>query len=262
MKRQSKEVLYFEISSQNKPTLRVQAGEEFEVQTQLNRGPFTAEHPEGPAVAQKLRGGNPSSGCIWVEGAEPGDLLSVHIGQISLDPVGFTAFRGSTGAMPAYMGSSALGAHSKIVEISDGVIHWSDNLKLPVAPMIGFVGVAPRYEAIGHAWAGYYGGNFDVQEITTGATVQLAVNVPGALLHVGDMHALQGDGEICGAGGIEASGVVRLRCELSKQKPKSMYWPRILNETHIATAAMARPAEDAFAWPSSRWSSGWKRSMG
>ena len=93
---------------------------------------------------------------------------------------GFTAFRGSTGAMPAYMGSSALGAHSKIVEISDGVIHWSDALKLPIAPMIGFVGVAPRYEAIGHAWAGYYGGNFDVQEITTGATVQLAVNVPGA----------------------------------------------------------------------------------
>ena len=94
MKRQSKDILYFEISSQNKPTLRVQAGEEFEVQTQLNRGPFTDEHPEGPAVAQKLRGGNPSSGCIWVEGAEPGDLLSVHIGQISLDPVGFTAFRG------------------------------------------------------------------------------------------------------------------------------------------------------------------------
>ena len=246
MKRQSKDVLYFEISSQNKPTLRVQAGEEFEVQTQLNRGPFTAQHPEGPAVAQKLRGGNPSSGCIWVEGAEPGDLLSVHIGDINLDPVGFTAFRGSTGAMPAYMGSSALGAHSKIVEIRDGVIHWSDALKLPIAPMIGFVGVAPRYEVIGHAWAGYYGGNFDVQEITTGATVQLAVNVPGALLHVGDMHALQGDGEICGAGGIEASGVVRLRCELSKQKPKSMYWPRILNDTHIATAAMARPAEDAF----------------
>ena len=53
MKRQSKEVLYFEISAQNKPTLRVQAGEEFEVQTQLNRGPFTTEHPEGPGRGAK-----------------------------------------------------------------------------------------------------------------------------------------------------------------------------------------------------------------
>jgi acetamidase/formamidase len=69
--------------------------------------------------------------------------------------------------------------------------------------------------------------------------------VPGALLQIGDMHAIQGDGEICGAGGIEASGRVQVRCELS-EKPQSMYWPRIVDEGHIATVAMARPAEDAF----------------
>lgn len=246
MKRQDKDILYFEISSQNKPTLYVKPGEDFEVRTQLNRGPFTADHPDGQAVAERLRGGNPSSGCIWIEGAEAGDVLSIHIGEISLDPIGFTAFRGSTGAMPAYLGSTALGAHHRLVEIRDGFIQWSDNLKLPVAPMIGFIGVAPLHEAFSHAWGSYYGGNFDVQEITTGAVVELVVNVPGALLHVGDMHARQGDGEICGAGGIEASGVVRLRCELNHQKPNSMYWPRILDDTHISTAAMARPAEDAF----------------
>src|SRR5690606_19311550 len=130
-------------------------------------------------------------------------------------------------------------------EIRDGLIHWSDQITLPIAPMIGFVGVAPPHERYHNGWGGYWGGNFDVQEITTGAAVQLAVHHPGALLQIGDMHAIQGDGEICGAGGIEAGGRVQVRCEVS-DKPASMYWPRIINDTHIMTVAMARPAEDAF----------------
>jgi acetamidase/formamidase len=59
------------------------------------------------------------------------------------------------------------------------------------------------------------------------------------------MHAIQGDGEICGAGGIEAGGRVRIHCELIP-KPKNMTWPRIINDTHIITTAQAKPAEDAF----------------
>ena len=59
------------------------------------------------------------------------------------------------------------------------------------------------------------------------------------------MHARQGDGEICGAGGIEAGGRVRITCELAERRA-SMTWPRITNATHIMTTAMARPAEDAF----------------
>lgn len=182
-----------------------------------------------------------------MEGAQPGQVLTVHIGSIDLDPIGFTSFGGSTGAMPAWLGGSGVGSHHRIVDIRDGFIHWSDPLHFPAAPMIGFVGVAPARERYHNGWGGYWGGNMDAQEVTTGAAVQLAINVPGALLHIGDMHALQGDGEICGAGGIEASGRVQVRCELS-DKPASMYWPRLLNETHIATLAMARPAEDAFRY--------------
>jgi acetamidase/formamidase len=111
--------------------------------------------------------------------------------------------------------------------------------------MLGFVGVAPARERFHNGWAGTWGGNFDVQEVTTGAAVQLAVNVPGALLHIGDMHAIQGDGEICGAGGIEAGGRVQVRCELS-EKPTTMIWPRLINATHIGVMTNARPAEDAF----------------
>jgi amidase len=245
MQRATTDTLYFETGPDNPVTMRVRPGEDFEVQTQLNRGPWFDNHPDGERLQKLLRGGNPSSGCIWVEGAELDTMLSVHIGSISLDPVGFTRFRGQTGAMPAWFDSSGVGPHHRIVRIENNVIHWDERRKLAAKPMIGFVAVAPAFERIANIWGGAWGGNFDVQEITTGAIVHLRVNVPGALLHVGDMHAIQGDGEICGAGGIEASGIVRLHVELSPA-PRNLMWPRIENATHIMVAAMARPCEDAF----------------
>lgn len=245
MQRATTDRLYFETGPDNAVTMRVKPGEDFEVQTQLNRGPWLEAHPDGARLTKLLRGGNPASGCIWVDDAEPGMMLSVHIASMELDSLGFTRFRGQNGAMPAWFDSSGVGAHRRIVRIESGIIHWDEKRSLPARPMIGFVGVAPEFERIANVWGGMWGGNFDVQEITTGATVHLRVNVPGALLHVGDMHAIQGDGEICGAGGIEASGVVRLRVELNPA-PKSLKWPRIENATHIGVAAMARPCEDAF----------------
>ena len=245
MKRATKDILYFQTGPDNEPTLHVSPGEEFEVETQINRGPWLEGHPDREELERKLTGGNPSSGCIYVEGAEPGQVLVVHIGEIDVDPIGYTRFAGSNGAMPGWLGGSGVGAHHKIVEIKDGYIHWSDTLKIPVMPMLGFVGVAPENTRWHNGWAGEWGGNFDIPEVTTGASVHLPISVPGALLHIGDMHARQGDGEICGAGGIEAGGRVKIRCELA-DRPMSMTWPRITNDTHIMTTGQARPAEDAF----------------
>src|SRR5437763_879823 len=139
MQRATTETLYFETGPGNAPTLRVRPGETFEVQTQLNRGPWLDVHPDGDRLRRLLRGGNPSSGCVWVEGAEPGMALTVHLGPIRLDPVGFTRFRGSTGALPAYLGGSGVGWQEKVVTIGDGRIDWGDGRTLPVAPMLGFV---------------------------------------------------------------------------------------------------------------------------
>ncbi|MDA1193499.1 MAG: acetamidase/formamidase family protein [Candidatus Poribacteria bacterium] len=246
MKRATRDILYFETGPDNKPTMRVSPGETFEVETQLNRGPWLDNHPDGERLREKLYGGNPSSGCYWVEGAKPGDALRVKIGDIALDPVGFTRYGGNTGAFPGWLGMSGVGEAENIVEIRDNVIHWGDGKTLPARPMIGFVGVSPARERHHNGWGGNWGGNFDVQEITTGADVILPVEVDGALLHIGDMHAIQGDGEICGAGGIEASGTVRVSVEIISPRPKAMMGPRIENRTHIGTVAMARPAEDAF----------------
>ena len=245
MKRATKEVLYFEVGRDNVPTLKVEPGEQFEVETQMNSGPWLDTHPRGEELREKLSGGNPSSGCIFVNGAQPGDRLTVHVGQFELAPMGYTCFSGGNNACPSWLGGGGIGRISKIVEIRDGLIHWDEKRKIPARPMLGYVGVAPRSERYHNGWGGYWGGNFDAQEITTGARVHLPVNVPGALLHVGDMHAVQGDGEICGAGGVETEGVVRLRCELSPM-PKSMNYPRLENDSHLIAVAMDKPAEDAF----------------
>jgi len=118
-------------------------------------------------------------------------------------------------------------------------------LSIPIKPMIGVVGLAPEFESRSNAWAGEWGGNFDIQEITTGATVQIPINHDGALLHIGDMHAIQGDGEICGGGGIETGGTVMLKCKAEKIS-NFMKWPRIINDEYIMTTAQGKPAEDAF----------------
>lgn len=245
MKRATKDTLYFETGADNAPTLEVEPGEQFEVETQINAGPWLDTHPDGEEIRRRINGPNPSSGCIVVRGAQPGQMVSVTIGEIDLADFGFTHFWGSSGAMPGYLGSSAVGEHGRIVTIRDSKIVWSDTLTLDAKPMIGFAAVAPSGERHHNGWGGYWGGNFDVQEIRPGATVHLPVYVPGALLHIGDMHAIQGDGEICGAGGIETEGVVQVTCALS-DTPDSMNYPRIENDTHIIAVGMARPAEDAF----------------
>ena len=239
------DVLYFETGPDNPVTHRVKPNETFQVQTQINAGPWIEllDEPERAAWRSKLRGGNPSSGCIFVEGAKPGDLLSVEIGAFDLGPIGYTRFGGHTDAMPRWLQP---GAHEKLVEIRDGWICWSDSLRLPARPMLGFVGVAPARERFHNGRAGEWGGNLDAQELTTGTTLHLRVQCEGALLHVGDMHAIQGDGEICGAGGIEAGGRVRLTCRLQSPAPATLHFPRFETPTHIGVLATARPAEDAF----------------
>ncbi|MBE7463819.1 MAG: acetamidase/formamidase family protein [Planctomycetes bacterium] len=245
MQRIPKDVLYFETGPDNPVTHWVKPGEAFEVQTQINRGPWIETLPasEQAIWREKLYGGNPSSGCVYVEGVKAGDLLKVEIGPIELDPVAYTRFGGHNGAMPGWL---EVGAHEKLVEVKDGKIRWSDSLTLDAKPMLGFVGVSPERERFHNGWGGTWGGNLDAQEVTSGCTLMLKANLDGAHLHVGDMHALQGDGEICGAGGLEASGRVRLVCRAAGPAPASLRWPRFEDATHIGVITNTRPAEDAF----------------
>jgi acetamidase/formamidase len=245
MQRIGADTLYFATGANNPVTHRVKTGEPFEVQVQINHGPWIHQlPPEDQAYwEERLRDGNPTSGCIHVEGAQPGDMLSVSIGEFDLDPIGHTVFGGANGAMPGWLD---IGCHGKVVEIRDGEILWDDRLRLPVEPMLGFIAVAPENETRGNAWGGTWGGNMDAQEAATGCTVHLRVHHPGALLHIADMHARQGDGEICGAGGIECGGRVQITCQLRRPCAAGLRFPRFETEDYIAVVANDKPAEDAF----------------
>jgi len=245
MQRIGKDVLYFETGAQNKVTNRVKSGETFEIQTQLNAGPWIDKLPKAKQAYwhKRLYGGNPASGCVYVKGVQPGDQVAIEIGSIDLDPLGYTKFGGWNWANPGWLNT---GVQQKIVKIAHGEIDWSPKLKLRAQPMLGFIGIAPKHERFHNGWAGTHAGNMDAQEMTTGTTLLLRAHHPGGLLHIGDMHAIQGDGEICGAGGIEASGRVLITARNAGKAPKSQCWPRFETETHIGAFAAERPAEDAF----------------
>jgi amidase len=116
-------------------------------------------------------------------------------------------------------------------------------LPLPIAPMLGCFSVAPaRGEAISTATSGPHGGNMDYRGCATGVTVYFPVLVPGALLHVGDGHAIQGDGEIVGTG-IEISFDVQLTVHVLKGK--RIGWPRVENDAYLMTVGNARPLDQA-----------------
>ncbi len=199
---------------------------------------------------------NPLTGPFFVEGAEPGDRLTVAIeavtpnrahgfGRASLAPnVVDPDFVPEMGYDPRNDGASwrvDAGAGTATLQRDDGPLA---GLTLPLAPMLGCLGVAPAGgEAISTATSGPHGGNMDVRRLGPGTTVTFPVFAPGALLFFGDAHALQGDGEISGTG-VEISADVRLRVELETGRGP-IGWPRGYEGSHLFTLGNARPLDQA-----------------
>jgi len=117
-------------------------------------------------------------------------------------------------------------------------------IEYPLSPMLGRLAVAPAgHEAFGGLWPGDFGGNMDSSDAREGTTVYLPIFHDGALFYFGDVHALQGDGEICGSG-LETTADVTFQFDLIKGK--RIRWPRFEDATHIMVAGSVRPLIDAF----------------
>lgn len=245
MRRADPDVIYSHTSAANSVTFTVEAGEVFQVDTVPTAGRKFDTH-SGQSHPDREGGVNPSTGCIAVEGARPGQVAVVHVLGIDLHEYGFTRLRPPSAVAPRLGREEGLERAFKSVRIRDGFVEWSEGLRIPTAAMIGYVGLARPKETQSNAHNGRFGGNFDVQEIAAGARVHLPVEVDGALLHVGDVHAVQGDGEIDVAGGIETGALLTLKVELA-ERPGRFRNPRIETDEFIAATGFARPAEAAFA---------------
>lgn len=195
-------------------------------------------------------GPNPMNGPIAVTGAEPGDALRVDI--LALQPIRATGWTRAalaenvvdpdfvTSLPPRDRANWAIDANAGTVTLQDPPPGFT--LTLPMAPMIGCLGVAPSLgQAISTATSGEHGGNMDYRRLGPGATVWFPVATAGALFFLGDCHAIQGDGEIVGTG-IETC--FQITCRLTVEK-RTIIWPRGQTERDIFTLGNARPLDQA-----------------
>lgn len=227
------------------PVLRIQPGDTVETQS-VGGGYYDKPGGDWPGEV----------GPFFIEGATTNDTLVVHI--IKVHPKSDHAVSTHTpGSLSAVAGdrftrmiNEPIPRKRYVWKIEKngtvGVLDLPDSKKrveVVLQPMLGRIAVAPAgQEAWGGLWPGNFGGNMDVSDVREGATVYLPIFHDGAYFYVGDGHALQGDGEICGSG-LETTMDITLKFELIKGK--KIAWPRIENQDFIMTVGSVRPLSDA-----------------
>lgn len=181
---------------------------------------------------------NPATGPLFVEGAMPGDVLKVEILKIQLDDHGVMVDGPGNGVT----GRAVTEESTKILPVEGGMITFNDKLRFPINPMIGVIGTAPAGEGIDTGTPGAHGGNMDCTRIGAGATLYLPVNVEGALLAMGDLHARMGDGEVevCG---VEIAGAVTVTVTVLKNC--GLPTPFLVNSEIAAAIYSAETLDDA-----------------
>ncbi|GCE19002.1 acetamidase/formamidase family protein [Dictyobacter kobayashii] len=164
------------------------------------------------------------NGPIYVEGAEPGDTLEVEIVDLQPADWGWTAIIPGFGLLADEFAEPAL----KIWKIEGGADGWAEfapGIRIPMAPFCGEIGLAPGAPGALSTIPPYrHGGNMDTKHLTKGAHLYLPIEAPGALYSMGDGHAAQGDGEVCGTA-IEAPmhATVRLTVRKDLQLPQPQF---------------------------------------
>ncbi|PLV58714.1 acetamidase/formamidase family protein [Thermotoga sp. KOL6] len=161
---------------------------------------------------------NPATGPVYVNGAKPGDTLVIRIERINLPEKGVIV----TGKGFGVLSDEIEGFHTKELKIEKWAVFF-DNIRVPIHPMVGVIGVAPEEREYPTGTAHKHGGNMDTKEITEKSTVYLPVFQDGALLALGDVHATMGDGEVC-VSACEVSAKVVVEVDIAKEEIK---WPMV-----------------------------------
>ena len=208
-----------------------------------------------PKGVRRTSGGNPLTGPFYVEGAVPGDTLAVHFNRIRLnrDTAISSPLIVNSAVTPGYVegrkrveGYNAdwkLDREAGFASLQKPTANMKD-YRVPIAPMLGCVGVAPgggmQYRS---GFLGGFGGNMDYNQLREGVTVYLPVNVPGALLSVGDGHALQGAGELTG-NALETSMDIEFTVDV--QQGGALLGPRFENADYLMASGIAGSVDEAF----------------
>jgi acetamidase/formamidase len=214
------------------PVLTVESGDEILIDT-VSGGAATFPpaclgatiRPGHAEIARRLRpdpGPHVLTGPVAVRDAEPGDALHVEIREIALaDDWGWNLVRPLAGALPDLVARPS--SLAMAIDRARGLVHTPWGLDLPARPFFGVIGLAPPpdWGAQSSVAPHRHGGNIDCRDLVAGTRLTLPVMAPGALLHVGDGHALQGDGEVC-LTAVETGLSGRLRLLLEKGAAPSL----------------------------------------
>ena len=248
--------VYFTYCYAHPPATRIQPGDTVITSTRDASNDAFSVSDKTLAPKIDLAKMNPQTGPFYVEGAEPGDTLVVHIDSIELN-----RDWGWGGSIP-YFGALAPEYKTMMVTpaVPDHLFIWHlhqntktatldmpnskvGKVEVPIRPFFGTIGTAPAgKECISSLFPGAYGANMDFNEVVAGVTMQFPVFEPGALLFLGDGHAAQGDGEIDGAA-IETS--FNTRFTVSLIKGKKINWPHMITDNEIMSIGSTRPLIDA-----------------
>lgn len=226
-------------SATNSPVAVVALDELFECETSdCYNGQIVSESVLRPHI--DMAQFNRATGPVYVEGVRRGDLIRVDVESIEISDHGIMALSPGLGVL----GDQISEADTRIVPIADGQAWITPESPVAVSPMIGVLGIAPDGEAIGTSWPGAHGGNLDTRLLREGSSVYLRVAHEGALLAVGDLHAVQGDGELGGTG-VEIAGRVRLRVHRVGNPDLLGALPVVQHADGLSVLASAATLDDA-----------------
>src|SRR2546421_1697651 len=238
------------------PVMRIKSGDTVEIQTLITSSPMRLEGAGvKPAdVEQSLRdiykevtnkgpGGHILTGPIFIEGAEPGDVLEVRIKQIKLAiPYAYNAFGPGRGFIPEDFPYAKM----RIIPLDAKrmVAHFADGIEIPLRPFFGSIGVAPPPAAgrLNSAPPGSHAGNLDNKELVAGTTLYIPIHTKGALFLAGDGHAGQGNGEV-DITAMETSLIGTF--QLIVRKDMHLKWPRAETPTHFITMGIHEDLNEA-----------------
>ena len=227
----------FSFDKDLEPVLKVPSGETVRIRTKDCFG-NQLQGPEDQLSEIDWEAINPATGPIYVEGAVAGGTLKVHIDNIELD----AQTSSCTGKDEGVCGDRFSDWATHFCKVEDGKVVWDERLSIPLAPMIGVIGVAPEGEPVNCGTPGKHGGNMDNTAIAAGATLYFPVAVDGALFGCGDIHAVMGDGEVS-VSGAEVAGYATVT--LTALPELSVPNPLIENETHFGIIVSAESLDKA-----------------
>ena len=240
---------HYIIGPYSEPVLHVEPGDRIRIDTRdAFEGAIRTERDK-PTERLRMPFVNPQNGPIMVTGAEPGDTLAVHIESMlprGENPRGTCCmiphFGALTGTTLTATLNPALPELTRKIHVDEKQVRWSDRVTLPYNPHIGTLSTSPEIDSINSLTPDSHGGNMDLPDMGPGSITYLPVRTAGARLFIGDAHACQGDGEVCGTA-VEYASTTTIRVDLIKGW--TLEWPRLEREDFIMTIGSARPLEDA-----------------